>query len=96
MFRIVFITLLCIGLCSCSTSMMHKPMLFNTTAEFTRQLQTLKEKISEQEYKELTDAIGYLKISDTKNVSITDFYQSLKGKTPAEIIQQAKSTVDFK
>jgi len=88
-----YILLLLILLFSLSCSqhkLTNQAFVFENTSQFMRQLQQLEKTMDTDNYIELTDAIGYLKAHDIKNISISEFYMSLRGLTPHEIIVKAK------
>jgi len=49
----------------------------------------LEKQLEQESYQTLVDAIGYLKVYDTKNLTLEKFYTSLDGKTPVQIIEMA-------
>jgi len=75
-------------LVACSKGPMQQPLEFKNTAEFFRQLEQLQKELPKDDYIQLTDAIGYLKIHSTDIPSIDEFYNSLNQLSPNEIIKK--------
>ena len=69
---------------------MNEPIRFNSSAQFYRALQSLEPQLDESEYLELTNSIGILQVHDLDHVTYEDFYSTLNGLSPNEIIKRAR------
>jgi len=79
-------------LASCrSNSQLNTIIVQSSPAEFIRALERLKITLNNKDYMQLTNAIGYLKIVDTKHMSVKSFFDSLNGLSPKQIIDKSKS-----
>jgi len=79
-------------LAACSNQdIMQKPLVFANPSEFYYILEKLEKRIEAQDYQNLTDAIGYLKIVDTKHISVDSFYHSLSGLSIKQIIKKSQN-----
>ena len=89
--RFGFIVLLsCYFIACASNDLMHKSISFEQPSEFLRQIQQLESALTPEQYNDLTDAIGLLKVNDKTNVSIESFYQSLNNLSPNQIIAKGR------
>ena len=87
---ILIYCLLFFAACS-NQSIMQKPLVFANPSEFYHILGKLQKRLEAQDYQNLTDAIGYLKIVDTQHISVDSFYQSLSGLSIKQIIEKSKN-----
>ena len=77
-----------------SSTAMDNPLVYENPAEFYRILQSLEKVITPDEYQQLTDAIGNLKVYDLDNVTHEDFHASMEGLSPNQIIEKAAGVCD--
>ena len=83
--------LYCAIFISCSAKdKLNQPLHYNNASELFNLLEDYKNELSNENYHQLTNAIGTLKTYDTKHVSLDSFYQSLEGLSGNEIIAKAK------
>lgn len=87
---ILYSVILIISSCS-GQGRLEEPLVFHSPAEFYKVLEELKVAMSDEEYKELTNAVGYLKVTDTQHFTIEAFYQSLSGLSVNQIIDKSNS-----
>jgi len=54
-YKIILVTLICCNIWSCaSDNLMHKPIAFEQSSEFLRQLNQLEQNLTEKQYNDLT------------------------------------------
>ena len=70
-------------------NVMERPIAYDSSSQFYRELQALQGEMSEENYMRLTDAIGNLQAHDLENLSYEDFHASLAGLSPNQIIQKS-------
>jgi hypothetical protein len=90
MMKNIFILLIFLFLTACSSkTLMDKPIQFKNPSGFFHALAKLEGELSKENYLALTDAVGFLKVSDTNTNSLDDFYSGFSGLTPKQIILKA-------
>lgn len=83
-----------IYLMACSSEQpLNKPLQFQNPSELFHSLAALEKELDSEDYLALTNAIGYLKVTNTDINSLDDFYSGFSGLTPNQIISKAD---DFK
>ena len=88
--KYILVLVVFVFLMSCSSEEpLNIPIQFQNPSEFFHALVVLESELSNDDYLALTDAIGYLKVSNTSIVSLDDFYSGFSGLTPSEIISKA-------
>ncbi len=78
-----------ITLAGCSDPM-HSPIAADDQVELTQSLLAFKDSLSGQEYSELVESVAIIRTYDITSLSVEEYYASLDGKTPAEIIAMAQ------
>ncbi len=81
--------LLLMALASCSNDPMTDPITASEQLELTQSLLDLKGELSADDYAELIDAIATVRNFDLESLTIEEYFASLNGKTPIDIIAQA-------
>lgn len=77
-------------LAGCSNDPMHSPVAAGDQVELTQSLLEFKDSLSGQDYSELVESVAIIRTYDIKSLSVEEYYASLDGKTPAEIITMAQ------
>lgn len=75
---------------------MNQPLVFENPSGLFHQLKAMQNVLTEEQYVGLTDAIANLHAHQTHLHAIDDFYLSLNGKTPNEIIKSSSQLLASK
>ncbi len=89
--RVALLALLLSACTAAPPDPMRTPVIADTPKAFQRALLDLQAQLPTDDYIELTDAVGWLKTHDTARFNVDDFYASLYGLTPQQIIARARA-----
>ncbi len=82
-------SLLLLVLAGCAADPMETPLAATDQLELTQSLLDMRGQLSDSDYAALVAAVATIRTYDLRSLSIEQYYASLDGKTPEQIIARA-------